>query len=240
MQAEIERLRKENESLKHCGADDEEKRLQLVTQISTIKEDIALSLRKTSATNKNLKKENEELVKQLNDLQSVRKENTEMRALKRENDRLNSLIEVDKGTLANLKSKVKKMTEERQSTEEYNDKLKKENTKLKLRIKSLEMEIESLKIRKKLPNADNDTRSVNSFRSNTSRRSNQSASLKPSKPFHLQKKTTSVTSSDRKKKYGNSPSQRNTLSASTKNKSRSPSLKSPSRSVGSSKTLKSV
>jgi len=159
LQAEIERLRKENESLKHCGADDEEKRLQLVTQISTIKEDIALSLRKTSATNKNLKKENEELVKQLNDLQSVRKENTEMRALKRENDRLNSLIEVDKGTLANLKSKVKKMTEERQSTEEYNDKLKKENTKLKLRIKSLEMEIESLKIRKKLPNADNDTRS---------------------------------------------------------------------------------
>jgi len=106
-----------------------------------------------------------------------------MRALKRENDRLLGLIDIEKQAVIAMRSKNKKNSEEILNSSAQIEKSRKENTKLKLRIKSLEMEVDVLKRRKVINNNlinNDDNRSVYSHRSNKSTKSNASVKSKGS------------------------------------------------------------
>jgi len=111
--SEVELLKEENSVLKTVGSFEDQKRLQLVTQITEIKQDVATSLDKTNNINKRLQKENEQLVHQLNKMQGVKKDNSELRALKSEHDKICNLNESDKAALTNLKTKIKKISEDK-------------------------------------------------------------------------------------------------------------------------------
>jgi len=176
MKKELSNLQIENEQLKMMKSNDGGKRDDILEQVSAIKEDIAHSLKKTTVMNKKLKKENEDLSRELKDLRGIKKENAESRALKRENDRLLGLIDIEKQAVVAMKAKNKKSSEELLNTNAQIEKSRKENTKLKLRIKSLEMEVDVMKRRKNInPNLLNDdTKSVYSHRSNKSTKSNGS------------------------------------------------------------------
>lgn len=176
MKKELSNLQIENEQLKMMKSNDGGKRDDILEQVSAIKEDIAHSLKKTTVMNKKLKKENEDLSRELKDLRGIKKENAESRALKRENDRLLGLIDIEKQAVVAMRAKNKKNSEELLNTNAQIEKSRKENTKLKLRIKSLEMEVDVLKRRKNInPNLLNDdTKSVYSHRSNKSTKSNGS------------------------------------------------------------------
>jgi len=176
MKKELSNLQIENEQLKMMKSNDGGKRDDILEQVSAIKEDIAHSLKKTTVMNKKLKKENEDLSRELKDLRGIKKENAESRALKRENDRLLGLIDIEKQAVVAMRAKNKKSSEELLNTNAQIEKSRKENTKLKLRIKSLEMEVDVLKRRKNInPNLLNDdTKSVYSHRSNKSTKSNGS------------------------------------------------------------------
>jgi len=176
MKKELSNLQIENEQLKMMKSNEGGKRDDILEQVSAIKEDIAQSLKKTTVMNKKLKKENEDLSRELKDLRGIKKENAESRALKRENDRLLGLIDIEKQAVVAMRAKNKKSSEELLNTNAQIEKSRKENTKLKLRIKSLEMEVDVLKRRKNInPNLLNDdTKSVYSHRSNKSTKSNGS------------------------------------------------------------------
>lgn len=176
MKKELSNLQIENEQLKMMKSNDGGKRDDILEQVSAIKEDIAHSLKKTTVMNKKLKKENEDLSRELKDLRGIKKENAESRALKRENDRLLGLIDIEKQAVVAMRAKNKKSSEELLNTNAQIEKSRKENTKLKLRIKSLEMEVDVMKRRKNInPNLLNDdTKSVYSHRSNKSTKSNGS------------------------------------------------------------------
>jgi len=176
MKKELKNLQIENEQLKMMKSNEGGKRDDILEQVSAIKEDIAQSLKKTTVMNKKLKKENEDLSRELKDLRGIKKENAESRALKRENDRLLGLIDIEKQAVVAMRAKNKKSSEELLNTNAQIEKSRKENTKLKLRIKSLEMEVDVLKRRKNInPNLLNDdTKSVYSHRSNKSTKSNGS------------------------------------------------------------------
>lgn len=176
MKKELSNLQIENEQLKMMKSNEGGKRDDILEQVSAIKEDIAHSLKKTTVMNKKLKKENEDLSRELKDLRGIKKENAESRALKRENDRLLGLIDIEKQAVVAMRAKNKKSSEELLNTNAQIEKSRKENTKLKLRIKSLEMEVDVLKRRKNInPNLLNDdTKSVYSHRSNKSTKSNGS------------------------------------------------------------------
>lgn len=176
MKKELSNLQIENEQLKMMKSNEGGKRDDILEQVSAIKEDIAHSLKKTTVMNKKLKKENEDLSRELKDLRGIKKENAESRALKRENDRLLGLIDIEKQAVVAMRAKNKKSSEELLNTNAQIEKSRKENTKLKLRIKSLEMEVDVMKRRKNInPNLLNDdTKSVYSHRSNKSTKSNGS------------------------------------------------------------------
>lgn len=202
LKSEIANLNKENKELKLLHNSDDQSRGKMFTELNNLKNDLMSNLKKATASNKKLKEDYSKLLKEVDASKNLKIENSELRALKRENERMENLISIEKQALNNFKLKNKKLQEDNSSLEQQLDKLKKENTKVKLRIKSLEMELESAKRLKKMA-TDADARSVGSkrsVRSLSSQQSKRSYTLSQPKPKKLSdKKVYKPTSTERTK-----------------------------------------